>query len=487
LFAFCRDPVSPTQEQRRIVSVDAFSDRTSVRDSLFVVPVLDQFLIYAPLHNLAALVDRRAVLRLKANLFSGRGVSEGHLGEIVHILQAEAEPAPPPRQGDLAPVFLGLLPTRGCNFSCRYCGFLTPDEAGKVMDLQLARDAVDWYMGLVSKSGQRDTEVHYFGGEPFYAEEVLHLTVNLARIRAEEAGCTVRFEVATNGAFSEERCHWAADNLDTIVLSLDGPADIQDRHRPYKDGRGSFEVVARSARILSEGAGDLFFRTCVTAQTVDRMPEIATWFCQDYRPRGVCFEPVQPSAQSRAGHLEPPDPLAFASNFFRAAEILETHGVEPVYAAADIRTRRVSFCPVGQDAVIVSPDGAINACYLPRRDWEARGLALSLGCIREDGSVELDVEAVAFARSLNVWNKPFCARCFCKWHCAGGCHVNHVLPDSPGDYDRLCLQTRIITLRNILRAMGRRDMIRQLLEDSKALERAAQQASDTLVDVEERL
>jgi hypothetical protein len=96
-------------------------------------------------------------------------------------------------------------------------------------------------------------------------------------------------------------------------------------------------------------------------------------------------------------------------------------------------------------------------------------------------------DALAFARSLNVWNKPFCARCFCKWHCAGGCHVNHVLPDSAGSYDRLCIQTRIITLRNILKAMGRDDLTRELLADCVALGRAVQQISDTLVDVEEQL
>jgi uncharacterized protein len=466
--------------------VDAFTDRNAVRDSLFAIPILDQFLVYAPLHNLAALVDRTAALRLRESLFSGREVSEGRLGEVAHILQAEPEP-PQPKGGNLAPAFLGLLPTRGCNFACRYCGFLTPDEANRVMDLRLARDAVEWYMGLVSESGHRHAEVHYFGGEPFCAEEVLDLTVQLARIRAEEIGCAVRFEVATNGALSEKRCQWAADNLDTIVLSLDGPAEVQDRHRPYKDGRSSFDVVTRSAAILSEGAGSLFFRSCVTAQTVDRMPEVATWLCQSYRPQGVCFEPVQPTAQSQVGQLEPPDPWAFARNFIQAAEILEAHGVEPVYTAADIRTRQVSFCPVGRDVAIVSPDGAINACYLLRQDWEARGLDLCLGRIEDDGSIELDAGRVASARRLNVWNKPFCARCFCKWHCAGGCHVNHLLPDSAGDYARLCLQTRIITLRNILRAMGRQDLTHKLLEDDEALDRAIRQVSDTLVDVEERL
>ena len=451
---------------------------------IFAIPISNQFLLYAPLHSLAALMDLTAVRRLRDGLLSGQPVAQGQLGDISRVLLARGEPAPLPRQGDFVPSFLGFLPTRECNLSCRYCGFLTSEESSKVMDLNLARDAVNWYMDVLDRAGARHAEVHYFGGEPFCAEKVLDLTVHLARLRAEEVGCTVRFEVATNGVFGENRCRWAADNLDTIVLSLDGPADIQDRHRPYRDGRGSFETVERSARILSEGSADLFLRACVTQDTVDRMPEIAAWFCEHFRPRGVCFEPLQPTVQSGAVRLEPPDSWDFARNFIRSAWILESHGVEPVYAAADVRARQVSFCPVGKDAAIVSPDGTISACYLLRRDWEAKVLDLCLGRVKE-GRVQLRADGVATARSLNVYNKPFCARCFCKWHCAGGCHVNHAPAGSPGTYDRLCIQTRIIALRNILKAMGQDQLAREWLRDREEVERSVFQSSDSLLDLEE--
>jgi len=449
---------------------------------IFAIPISDKFLLYAPLYNLAALVDLTAALRLRDSLLTGKPVAPGPLSEIARILGNGGEPPPSPRQGNFVPPFLGLLPTRGCNLSCQYCGFLTPQESQKVMSLELARDAVNWYMDTVGRAGVQHAEIHFFGGEPFCVEEVLDLTVHLARIRAEEIGCAVRFEVATNGAFGEERCRWAADNLDTVVVSLDGPADVQDRHRPYRGGQGSFETVERSARILSTGSAALFLRACVTSQTVARMSKIATRFCEDFCPTGVCFESLQPAEQSSAAQLEPPDPWDFARNFIQAAWILESHGVEPVYAAADVHTRRVSFCPVGQDVAIVSPDGTISGCYLLRRDWEAQGLDLRLGRM-EDGRAQLRADAVASVRELNVHNKPFCARCFCKWHCAGGCHVNHAPGGPPGAYDRLCIQTRIISLRNVLKAMGQDHLAREWLGDREAVERSVYQVSDSLLDL----
>ncbi len=387
-----------------------------------------------------------------------------------------------PRQGPLEPLFLGLLPTRDCNLACEYCGFLPEDEAGKLMDLELARSAIAWYLDLVKGSGASAAEIHFFGGEPFVAPEIVDFAVHFARLKAAELGCTVRFEVTTNGAFDENRCRWVADTLDSVILSLDGPQATHDRNRHRKDGRGSFATVARSAEILSQGAAGLSIRVCVTADMVTDLPEIAAWLCKEYRATYVCFEPVSPTPNSRAADLKPPDPWTFARSFVQAATVLEAYGVEAVYAAADIRAKRVSFCPVGQDVAIVSPDGLISSCYLLQQDWETEGLDLRLGQF-ENGSAVLDDQAVENVRALNVDNKPFCSACFCKWHCCGGCHVSHKLPaTSEGAYTRLCIQTRILALRNILEAMERRDLVSLLFDNPEALETMVWQKSDALLE-----
>jgi uncharacterized protein len=381
------------------------------------------------------------------------------------------------------PDFLGLIPTRGCNLACAYCGFLTGPEAEQVMDLRLAKQAVDWYLETVKEAGQREAAVHFFGGEPLVEAEVVDLAYHAAVLKGAELGCTVRFETATNGVYSEARCQWLADSFDGVILSLDGPANVQDRHRARHDERGSYEAVARSAHILSAGQAELSIRACVTAATVDRIPETAAWLCHEFAPMAVSFEPLQPTEASRAAGLRPPEPLDFARRYMEAASIVEAHGIEAVYATADIGTLRVSFCPVGRDVAIVSPDGAIDACYLQRRDWEAKGLDLRLGQM-QDGAVWMDGSAVERARAMNVWNEPLCAGCFCRWHCAGGCHVNHTLSTVPGDYDGLCIQTRLITLRNILTALGRADLVERLWAEPEILEAAAWQPEDSLMNAE---
>jgi uncharacterized protein len=413
-----------------------------------------------------------------------RPSGHGAIDEIVQTLNAPGGLCPQPKEGALAPAFLGLVPTRRCNLACRYCGFVPEDDERGDMSPALAHDVVDWYLRLVSQAQQPHAEIHYFGGEPFCATDVLDVTVHQAHIWSEETGFPVRFEAATNGVFDERRAEWAGDNLDTIVVSLDGFPELHDRHRPYANGQGSFAAVDHTVRILSQASTDLFLRVCVTTETVDRMPDISRWFCDHYRPRGVCFEPIQLTTSGSQTDFEPPDPWAFAANFLAAGHVLEERGVEAVYAAADITNLQASFCPVGQDVVIVAPDGTLNSCYLLPRDWEARGMDLRLGCMGENHVPCFDEDAVAYSRSLNVNNKRLCAQCLCKWHCAGGCHVNHLLPAEPGDYDRLCIQTRIITVCNILRRMGRHDLMDRWLADRNVMEATIYQASDLLEDVD---
>jgi len=484
---------------------------------IFIVPVLDKFLIHAPLHNFATLVDREAARQIRAGLLSKEAAVSESVRPMVAYLRSPGAPAPTARTGPVDnPFFLGLIPTRGCNMGCPYCDFAAPKTTSAVMDLELARQAVNVYMTLLVENGRNHAEVHFFGGEPFYAEEVIHFVVGYATMRAAELGLTVRFEATTNGLYNVGRCQWIADYFDTVVLSLDGPADIQNRNRPAVNGRGVFDTIARNAKILSEGSIEFIVRTCITNDTIPRMPEMARWVSRDFRPSSVCFETLTYSPLAETAGFELPDPWEFARNFDLAARILEEYDIETVISTADIRTLQATFCPVGRDALIVSSDGAIDACYLLKKDWSRNGLNMRFGRINLSGrpqprsngcilsaadmplidlqpaskeispwpALEIDHEAVQRVRSLNVHNRPLCTHCLSRYHCAGGCHVNHDTSAPPGRFDDLCIQTRLITIANLLKEMNQPDLVDEWFADRPALEASVWQSTDRLCSQE---
>lgn len=399
---------------------------------VFALPVLARTLVYAPLDHVLVLGDD--------------GVTRAEVADAVAPLVVGEPPAR--RTGPAAPQFLGLIPTRGCNMACPYCDFSAPKRGSPVMSEEVARRAIDAYLGMVRHTAQ----LHFFRGEPFHAPQLVRFATSYAREQAARLGIALHVEATSNGLYGRVLCDWIAHNLDAIVLSLDGPPDILDRHRPGLGGVSVSDVLVHNAQRLADGPVVLHLRACVTAGTVARLPEIAAWFAEEFHPVSVCFETVH---AGRAPGFTPPDPWDFATAFLAAEEVLAGAGVRAVMSTAETDTVHASFCPVGSDALIVSPDGAVDACYLLQQDW--RGLDLRLGRLGEEG-FDLDAAAVQRVRDLRVEAKSLCRDCFCRWHCAGGCHVNHRADAPPGHYDRLCVQTRVVTLHRLLRQAGEADL-----------------------------
>ena len=444
---------------------------------VFAVPIKDKYLVHAPLHDFTALVNAAAVRQIQAGLLSDTASVHQALQPIVNRLRSTSDAAPQARSGKItSPFFLGLIPTRGCNMGCPYCDFSAPKTSSESMDLNLARESINMYMDIMAENGHKEAEVHFFGGEPFYAEDVVHFVVAYATMRAQELGLHVRFEATSNGLYNSTRANWVADYFDTVVLSLDGPDYIQDHNRPGLNGKSVFEAVTRTAKIFSERSIELILRTCVTSDSVHLLPEMAEWFARDFRPSTWCVETLTESPLNEAAGLNLPDPWEFAKYFDIAARILEPYGIELVNSTTDVRQIQHTFCPVSRDAMIVSPDGSVDACYLLKKDWSRNGLNMRYGHIHVPGvtepqgdlpkyqnsgfisldsigvsngvatlateaTLEIDEEALAGIRDLNVYNRSLCDDCMCRYHCAGGCHVNHDTSRKPGDFDNLCVHT----------------------------------------------
>ena len=449
---------------------------------IFAVPVFEKFLLYSPLHHTSALIDLHALQAIQNALISPRTYIPAQVSELLSILRQPSEKEPHQRQGPINnPFFLGLVTTRRCNLACRYCDFQNPGSNYQDMDLDLVRHAIQAYLRMAKEANIRQTEVHFFGGEPFFNEVAVHFAVECAELLASFLDIRLRFEATTNGVFSKDRCHWIAKYFDTIVLSMDGSPDIQDALRPAKNGRGAANIVIENAKILSENSCDLIIRSCVTSDTATRLPEIATWISREFLPSAVCFETLTPSNYSVSSGLVPPNPWEFACNFISAEVILERSGIQAVLSTVELHKIRDSFCPVGKDALIISPDGSIDACYLLEKDWQIQNLDMHLGNLVSDHII-LDPESVQRVRSYNVHTKPLCKHCLCRYHCAGGCHINHPSQGQPGDYDDLCIQTRLITIARLLKGLNQLDLLGEWLVDEQSLRTTVLNRCDRIAD-----
>jgi len=244
-------------------------------------------------------------------------------------------------------------------------------------------------------------------------------------------------------------------------LSLDGTAKIQNNYRPFRGGEDSFDTVFRSAKILSEGSCDLIIRVCVTNDTVADLPEIATWIKNELVVNTVCLEPITHSQLSVKNNLLSPDPYIFAKYFLETEDILSNHGIKTTTSGTDIDKFQRSYCPVGKDAIIVTPDGEINACYLHKELWNNDEGNLNFGYIQErPPKLIVNQYNLNQIRAINGTKYEKCKECFCKYHCAGGCHVNHKFIHRSHEMENICVHTRLITIGKLLKRINAIELYR---------------------------
>ncbi|MDR2801242.1 MAG: radical SAM protein [Desulfovibrio sp.] len=445
---------------------------------VFVLPVNGAFLIYSPLGGIASLLNASALRALRRRM--GKAVPDpsfpSELRELADLLIRK--PCEPPSETErLNPLFLGILPTRRCNCNCVYCDFDAGEEKASDMSPAMAEAALTWYAHFLKDAGQDHMEVHFFGGEPLVCRDVVETAVHRSRLLAGLHGLSLHLEVSTNGIFEQEYAQFVGDYFHAVVLSLDGFRDVHDRHRPISSRRGSFSPARQTATLLSLAPTELCLRCCVSNLNIQSLEEIAIWFCEEFQPSVINFEPLTNNPKSRAAGLSPPDPYAFVRQYAKARARTLHYGIKTVYAATEGEPSQTSFCPVGKDVLIVSPDGRISSCYLPRKAWVERGLDMDVGRLSVQDGMHVDQDALLRLRGL-VRAKPRCERCFCQWVCSGGCHVQHSYPGSSPAYGPFCIQTRLLSACRLLEDMNLSSIAQALLADEKAMEALALQPSD---------
>ncbi|KAB8194182.1 radical SAM protein [Nonomuraea phyllanthi] len=178
-----------------------------------------------------------------ATLREAQVVVPAEQDELAEVLERDRSAARDRSQVDFI-----LLPTSYCNMGCTYCGQehvrggLTADHRDRVRArvLRAARLATT-----------RRLRVDWFGSEPMMGYAIIRdLSKDFVRV-AGEAGVEYSSQIVTNGYLLNER------NLEVLIkecrvgrfyITLDGPPEIHDVHRPLKSGKGSFWKIVRTVR-----------------------------------------------------------------------------------------------------------------------------------------------------------------------------------------------------------------------------------------------
>lgn len=403
---------------------------SNISTELFSITYRDKYIIYAPLRRLAFLVTPEVVNLLHEINSNKQSVNlteaeEKNIKPFIDLglINGKSDKIPSRADEPFLPTYVTLFLTTRCNLRCIYCYASGGEKDDSILPLEIARSAIDFIIRNALTKKQKGFGVGFHGGgEPPLAWRTLTGSVEYAKKRAKEAGMKINFSIATNGVMAKEKLDYIMGNFTGLSLSFDGTEDIQNRQRPLRGGKGSFNGVMGTIKRLNEKKFPYSIRSTITDGSVRYMDKIVEFIGNNCKIKRIHFEPV--FACGRCFHTGVGSPSAeeFIEGFRNAQEVAERIGIPIIYSGARVDTITTSFCKASGNSFCVTPLGNVTSCYEVCSKDDPRSEIFFYG--KWDSSKKqfiLFKEKLTYLRKRTVNNIPYCEDCFCKYHCAGDC------------------------------------------------------------------
>ena len=313
-----------------------------------------------------------------------------------------------------------------CNLACKYCFAEEGEYHGRraLMSFEVGKKALDF---LVANSGNRvNLEVDFFGGEPLMNWDVVKQLVEYGRSKEQEHKKKFRFTLTTNGVLlNDDILVFVNKEMSNVVLSLDGRKEVNDNMRPFRTGKGSYDLIVPKFQKLADSRNqtDYYVRGTFTRDNLDFSEDVKHF--ADLGFKQMSIEPVVGPEEDPYSIREKDLPQIMEEYDKLALEYIkrekEGNGFNFFHFMIDLNQgpcvyKRLSGCGSGTEYLAVTPWGDFYPCHQFVGDEDFLMGNVDEGIIRDD--------LVGKFSNCNVYSKEKCKNCFAKFYCSGGCAAN---------------------------------------------------------------
>lgn len=323
-------------------------------------------------------------------------------------------------------ISLTICPTMGCNFDCPYC--FEDHRAGK-MSAKVQDDVIALTERLLDYSHAKSLGIHWFGGEPLLAPDVIESLSKRLIDLADKKGATYGAGIVTNGYLLTpeniellERC-----KVTSAQITLDGVGDAHDRTRHLAGGGPTFSHIIDNIsnnRIPFK----ISIRHNVHKDNMDEMNKLRELVIKISNESGndLTYYP-SPIRDNEAAERRGSQVNVLCGSDVNDIDILKD--AAPFYAG------RGSHCVANLGLCMCVDDrGNLLKCW-DDVDKEDRSFGTAAEWDPEDpfGTAASPDNLTVYLNTSGALNDPECQECVWLPACAGGC------PHQRLHYERSCL------------------------------------------------
>ena len=339
------------------------------------------------------------------------------------------------RKSNFFHLALGL--TKNCTLNCLYCHA----DAGKTEDMpeEIILSSIKYAFETAQKQKLRRVNISFaVGGEPTTNWNKFKLCINNIKEFENKFSIPSHLSMTTNGYYGNIKRTFIAKYFNSILLSLDGPPDIQNLHRPNRAMKESYNYVRESALFFIQNVKSFSIRATISNYSVKRMPEIVEFFYKEFGNKyHLVFEPLVPLGRANSFNdiVSEPSQEDFVKYYIEAKEKGKELGIEVRTSAANQKRLVTGFCgAMSIPSFTVTTNGILTTC---ERDSDGENYWFCKFSPKTKEFI-LDEERKEYNKSLLKMPQK-CNDCFCKWHCAGDCPDVRTI-----NYDRCYVNKNLI-------------------------------------------
>ncbi len=312
-----------------------------------------------------------------------------------------------------------------CNFDCIYC--YEGNMKGKLyMADETAGLLIDFIKGRFTHD-KKSLNIDFYGGEPLLSIGLIKSISREMKSFTQSRGASYTFTLITNGSLFKRKI--AEDlsllGLQSVKITIDGPAEVHNACRPFKSGAGSFDTIMGNIRetcdIVKIGIGGNFQRG-----NYESFPLLLDYLKKEGltpdRISAVKFDPVMKRPEEDTapadfidGCMSINEPWLIKAGALLREEVLKrgynTPKLKPMPCQVEIA-----------DSYVVNFNGVIYKCpaFIGKKGYE-------IGDLR-DGVMDY-----SNSHKLGIYKNEDCLECEYLPLCFGGCRYMAYIRDGSID------------------------------------------------------
>ena len=325
-------------------------------------------------------------------------------------------------------VALCLYITTICNLFCNYCFVYDNIQRTSIQSMSesIAEQAIDF---LILKSKDiKNLSLYFFGGEPLLNFEVLVHATEYAKKQGKKNNKNFLFFVTTNGTlFNTDIQDYLHKNQFRIMFSIDGPPEIQNTNRPFRNGHGSYNVVAKNLKNFLQKCSTktISLRATLSPPIFNVLSQVQH-LLNEFKIDTIAIEPVEDIQAKANVNLKQTDIIKLKHQYKQLAKwyigqlqaghyfsITSFYKIMRLYHLAG---RKDTGCGACVSYMAGDTEGNIFPCH--------RFIGINSFKL---GHINGGILYPNIQKELLLANrtKIACVNCWARYQCGGGCHACH--------------------------------------------------------------